>query len=349
MWLDPQLTDKIAALKLISGIEYEPLQVRAVSTAVNKTGRGGSRGPELIEPIGEYADQPLQLSSQPATSRRRVGCAPGIPGLSPLVRGCGRLQAAEPGHMDGKPPGHVPETATSGSRTRPPGGRPAPMGGGRTRPSQMPRARPCPTRSRSANRQHRRYTVGDMSGQVAVVTGGTRGIGLAISERLLNRGVTVAAGDATHHDHAREFEDKYAVRGVSVHQGNVGHNEDVLRVFGDILDRHGHVDIVVNNAGITIDKTVRRMEAEEADDVIHVNLSGAFYMSRACCSTRRTAVTAGSSTFPRRHRLGGRVRAGQLRGGQVGDVWVDHEPGVPRPPARASRSTPSRPGSSRPT
>ena len=60
-WLDPELTDKIAALKLISGIEYEPLQVRAVSTAVNKTGRGGSRGPELIEPIGEHADQPLQL------------------------------------------------------------------------------------------------------------------------------------------------------------------------------------------------------------------------------------------------------------------------------------------------
>ena len=62
-WLDPELTDKIAALKLISGIEHEPLQVRAVSTAVNKTGRGGSRGPELIEPIGEPSDQPLQLVS----------------------------------------------------------------------------------------------------------------------------------------------------------------------------------------------------------------------------------------------------------------------------------------------
>ena len=60
-WLDPELTDKIAALKVISGIEYEPLQVRAVSTAVNKTGRGGSRGPELIEPIAEHGDQPLQL------------------------------------------------------------------------------------------------------------------------------------------------------------------------------------------------------------------------------------------------------------------------------------------------
>jgi hypothetical protein len=52
-WLDPELTDKDAIRKLISGIECEPLQVRAVSTAVNKTGRGASRGPELIEPIDD--------------------------------------------------------------------------------------------------------------------------------------------------------------------------------------------------------------------------------------------------------------------------------------------------------
>jgi putative SOS response-associated peptidase YedK len=60
-WLDPNLTDKNEAQKLISGIEYEPLQVRAVSTAVNKTGRGASKGPELIEPLADHADQPLQL------------------------------------------------------------------------------------------------------------------------------------------------------------------------------------------------------------------------------------------------------------------------------------------------
>jgi len=90
-----------------------------------------------------------------------------------------------------------------------------------------------------------------------------------------------AAGYATRHDHAREFADKYADRGVSIHQGNVGHNEDVLRVFGEVLGRHGHVDILVNNAGITIDKTVRKMTPEEWDHVIHVNLSGAFYLSRA--------------------------------------------------------------------
>jgi putative SOS response-associated peptidase YedK len=60
-WLDPDLTDKDAVQDLITGIEYEPLQVRPVSTAVNKTGRGGSRGPELIEPLRDQADQPLQL------------------------------------------------------------------------------------------------------------------------------------------------------------------------------------------------------------------------------------------------------------------------------------------------
>jgi len=121
----------------------------------------------------------------------------------------------------------------------------------------------------------------DMNGQVALVTGGTRGIGLAICERLINRGVTVAAGYASKHDHAREFADKYADRGVSIHHGNVGHNEDVLRVFGEVLERHGHLDILVNNAGITIDKMVRKMDPQEWDHVIHVNLSGAFYASRA--------------------------------------------------------------------
>jgi len=123
--------------------------------------------------------------------------------------------------------------------------------------------------------------VADMTGQVALVTGGTRGIGLAISERLINRGVKVAAGYAGRHDHAQQFADKYADHGVSIHQGNIGHNDDCVRVIGEVLDRHGHLDILVNNAGITVDKTVRKMTPAEWDHVIHVNLSGAFYLSRA--------------------------------------------------------------------
>jgi acetoacetyl-CoA reductase len=121
----------------------------------------------------------------------------------------------------------------------------------------------------------------DMNGQVALVTGGSRGIGLAICERLINRGVTVAAGYSANAEAARQLRDKYADYGVTVHQGNVSSDEDCVRVIGEVLDRHGQLDILVNNAGITVDKTVRKMTPEEWDHVIGVNLSGAFYLSRA--------------------------------------------------------------------
>ena len=119
----------------------------------------------------------------------------------------------------------------------------------------------------------------DMSGQVALVTGGVRGIGRAIGERLAARGVTVAAG----YSRGKEAADAFVADhpGASAHQGNVGSNEDCERVIGEVLDTHGRLDILVNNAGITVDKTVRRMTPEEWDRVVQVNLSGAFYLSRA--------------------------------------------------------------------
>ena len=121
----------------------------------------------------------------------------------------------------------------------------------------------------------------DMNGQVALVTGGIRGIGLAIGERLMNRGVRVAAGYSSNRDAAQQFCDKYADHGVTIHQGNIGSNEDCERVIAEVLEQHGQLDILVNNAGVTVDKTMRKMSPEEWDHVIHVNLSGAFYLSRA--------------------------------------------------------------------
>jgi 3-oxoacyl-(acyl-carrier-protein) reductase len=121
----------------------------------------------------------------------------------------------------------------------------------------------------------------DMTGQVALVTGGVRGIGLAICERLSSRGVTVAAGYSRDKETAQRFLDTYGERGGSIHQGNIGSNEDCERVIAEVLEQHGKLDILVNNAGITIDKTVRRMTPDEWDRVVHVNLSGAFYLSRA--------------------------------------------------------------------
>jgi len=120
-----------------------------------------------------------------------------------------------------------------------------------------------------------------MDGQVALVTGGIRGIGLAISEALLNRGVTVAAGYSRNEDAAKKFVDDHAKHKVSVHQGNIGKAEDCQRVISEVLEQHGRLDILVNNAGITVDKTVRKMTAEDWDRVIQINLSGAFYLSHA--------------------------------------------------------------------
>jgi acetoacetyl-CoA reductase len=121
----------------------------------------------------------------------------------------------------------------------------------------------------------------DMNGQVALVTGGVRGIGRAISDRLASRGVEVAAGYSRDKDTATRFRDAYGDRPVTVHQGNVGSNDDCERVVGEVLEQHGRLDILVNNAGITVDRTVRRMAPQDWDRVIQVNLSGAFYLSRA--------------------------------------------------------------------
>jgi NAD(P)-dependent dehydrogenase (short-subunit alcohol dehydrogenase family) len=121
----------------------------------------------------------------------------------------------------------------------------------------------------------------DMNGQVALVTGGVRGIGLAVCERLAARGVTVAGGYSRDKESAQLFLDAFGDRGGTVHQGNIGSSDDCERVIAEVLEQHGHLDILVNNAGINIDKTVRRMTPDEWDRVVQVNLSGAFYMSRA--------------------------------------------------------------------
>jgi acetoacetyl-CoA reductase len=119
----------------------------------------------------------------------------------------------------------------------------------------------------------------DMTGQVALVTGGIRGIGAAISDRLAARGVAVAAGYSRDKEAADRFRETHP--GSSVHQGNIGSNGDCERVIDEVLAQHGRLDILVNNAGITVDKTVRRMTPEEWDRVVQVNLSGAFYLTRA--------------------------------------------------------------------
>ncbi|WP_330256780.1 3-oxoacyl-ACP reductase FabG [Nocardia sp. NBC_00565] len=128
---------------------------------------------------------------------------------------------------------------------------------------------------------------GKLTGRVAYVTGGTRGIGAAIARSLAGQGATVAVGYSRNKDSADDFvanlteQTRAHGAGASAHQGNIGSADDCRRTIAEVIETHGRLDILVNNAGITMDKTVAAMTEEDWHTVLGVNLSGAFFLSQA--------------------------------------------------------------------
>jgi 3-oxoacyl-[acyl-carrier protein] reductase len=123
----------------------------------------------------------------------------------------------------------------------------------------------------------------DLRGRVAFVTGGTRGIGAAISRGLAARGAIVAAGYSRARENADALRTELAAMAsdASTHQGNIGSEDDCRRTVEEVIERHGRLDILVNNAGVTADKTVMKMTATDWYTVLSVNLSGTFFCSQA--------------------------------------------------------------------
>jgi len=119
--------------------------------------------------------------------------------------------------------------------------------------------------------------------RVALVTGGTRGIGAAISTRLAETGARVAAVYNRNVQAADAFAKTATDKGlaVSLHQANVGNPGDSQRVVREVLRQYGRIDYLVNNAGAVHDRTALKMSALDWEQVIRVNLSGPFYMSQA--------------------------------------------------------------------
>jgi NAD(P)-dependent dehydrogenase (short-subunit alcohol dehydrogenase family) len=123
-----------------------------------------------------------------------------------------------------------------------------------------------------------------LDGRIAIVTGGSRGIGGAISRVLVQDGATVAVlgvpADRERTEALRASLDGVANR-VRFYEADVSNHAQVDNAVARVLADHGRVDVLVNNAGIAKDHTVLKMSVEEWNDVIGVDLCGPFYMIRA--------------------------------------------------------------------
>ncbi len=120
--------------------------------------------------------------------------------------------------------------------------------------------------------------------RVAVVTGGTRGIGAGISAALKRKGYRVAANYGGNDEVARQFQNEY---GIPVFKFDVGDYAACEKGLAQIAKELGPVDVLVNNAGITRDGMLHRMSRESWDAVINTNLDSVFNMTRLVIESMR--------------------------------------------------------------
>ena len=113
--------------------------------------------------------------------------------------------------------------------------------------------------------------------KVAVVTGGTRGIGAAISKELKAAGYTVAATYAGNDERAASFK---ADTGISVYKWDVSDEQACADGLAKVENDLGPVDVLVNNAGITNDGQFYKMDGEKWNSVINTNLNSMYYMTK---------------------------------------------------------------------
>ncbi|MEK9677195.1 MAG: acetoacetyl-CoA reductase [Rhodospirillaceae bacterium] len=143
--------------------------------------------------------------------------------------------------------------------------------------------------------------------RVAIVTGGTRGIGAATAIALEDKGYTVAAVYGSNDERARAFADE---TGINIYKWDVSDFEACMNGVAQVEADLGPVDVLVNNAGITRDGTVHKMSPENWKDVIDTNLGSCFNMSRAVIEGMRD------------RKFGRIVNVGSINGqaGQYGQV-----------------------------
>ena len=127
----------------------------------------------------------------------------------------------------------------------------------------------------------------EMEIRIAIVSGGARGIGLAIVNRLREEGCFVISLDRDHEIALPSIE--RATRGGKVQwHADISDEQSVKDVFNELSAKYGRLDILVNNAGIVRDRVIWKMEAEEFDAVLNLNLRGTWLMCRAAARIMKT-------------------------------------------------------------
>ena len=118
--------------------------------------------------------------------------------------------------------------------------------------------------------------------KIAIVTGGTRGIGKGICKILKRAGATVIAGYASDEEQANKFTRETNIKSI---KWDVSNFEACEQIVNKIVEEYGTVSILVNNAGITRDSTIKKMSVSQWQDVINVNLNSVFNMTKVCWNT----------------------------------------------------------------
>jgi 3-oxoacyl-[acyl-carrier protein] reductase len=122
-----------------------------------------------------------------------------------------------------------------------------------------------------------------LQGQVALVTGASRGIGRAIAERLAREGVFVSLNYLQRQGAAEETLASIRASGgqAELCRFDIANGTEVAAAVQDIVERHGKLDILVNNAGLALDNLLLRLKEEEWERVMNVNLKGVFLCTKA--------------------------------------------------------------------
>jgi 3-oxoacyl-[acyl-carrier protein] reductase len=130
-------------------------------------------------------------------------------------------------------------------------------------------------------------TTARLNGQVALVTGASRGIGRAVAERLAQEGATVILNYVQNEAAAQEVHTAIQTAGGQAHLSrfDIAQSDAVTTAVKQIIDQHGRIDILVNNAGLALDALLLRLKEDDWERVMDVNMKGSFLCTKAVART----------------------------------------------------------------